>query len=394
MRGGGYDAIVVGASVAGACTALLLGRAGHRVLLVERARFPRAKVCGEGLMPAGARILEQIGVPVSALGARSFPGIRFRLDRQPPLELDFSLLETGCRGLAVSREGLDSCLARHAARQANVTFRQGFRVAGCRLDGAGVQVRGESGETFAGRLLVGADGIRSRFHGRSGIRRLASSNGRFALRGLFEDFAHRDGWVDVFCSRLGEAYIAPLGPSSARVTLLLNQRLDGGPGDTERFASHLRHFPEVLARTGGRPPLRVDATAPVSRRVSACHGERLLLVGDAAGAVDPITGQGMTLALRDAQLAAEVAGDRLRRGRLKEADLRPYTARRRDYFERSDELSRRLLGLLERPWLFARVRRALLSNPRLQARLLASAVWPGSSGGLRWSDRLRLVAGL
>ncbi len=390
-----FDAIVVGASVAGAATACRLGRAGYGVLLLDRAVFPRSKVCGEGLMPAGVALLGDLGIDAKTLPGREFRGIRFQVGSHPALELDFLELSPRRRGLAVSRESLDDRLLRQAARLSTVELRQGFNVGSCRRVGSGVEIGGgPTGERFRARVLVAADGIRSRFHRWEGIERTGGSGGRFALRALFRDFDRSEDWVDVFCGRAGEAYIAPLDHRSARVTLLLNRRLQRLSAQSMKswFNAHVQAFPEVVKRISG-PPERVDATAPVSREVGRCHGDRLLLVGDAAGAIDPITGQGMTLALRDSMLAARLLEDRLETDRLGEPDLRPYTQQRAQYFAQATELSRRLLTLLKHPWLVDRLRRALANNHSLRSRLLASAVNPGPSSGLSWSDRLRLVAG-
>lgn len=389
-----FDAIVVGAGVAGSSTAYLLGREGHRVLLLDRAVFPRSKVCGEGLMPAGVQILRRLGIDGETLGGRPFPGIRFRWGNQQPIELDFRETDGARHGLAVSRESLDDSLARAAARLTTVELRQNFAVTSCRRLSQSLMITGGNSESFSARVLVAADGIRSRFHSIAGCRRLTSSGGRFALRALCRDYAYGSDWVDVYCGPRGEAYVAPLDGRSARVTLLLNPA-NRPPQPESRaawFEAEIAAFPQVRSRFAGRPK-RPDVTAPVSRTVSRCHGDRLLLVGDAAGAVDPITGQGMTLALRDALLAAETLHAALRTDRLSEADLEAYTRRRQRYFAQANELSRGLLLLLKHPWLIAQVRRALAGDAGLRRRLLAAMVNPGPSSGLRWTDRLRLVVG-
>ncbi len=392
-----FDAIVVGASVAGSSTAGLLGQAGHRVLLLDRASFPRPKVCGEGLMPAGVRLLGQIGLDAWRMPARPFTGIRFQLPGRVPLEWNFEETLPGSRGLVISRETLDSRLVRHAAGSPNVDFRPNFLVRQCERLDRGVLIRGgQPSQTFRCRVLVGADGIRSRVAATdSGIRRSPNHSKRFALRALFERYSHSEDWVEVDCAAHGEAYVAPLDFRSARVTLLLNGplRFPNGLSKTDLFQRQLERFPRVWKRTGYAPPRRVESTSPVSRTLSRCHGERILLVGDAAGAVDPITGQGMTLALRDALLAAELLDRGLRGDRLSEADLRPYTIQRLGYFLGANELSKHLLTLLRHPWLVHRVQKTLVQNASLRKRLLAPALSLGPLPRLRWSDRLRLVAG-
>jgi len=113
-----FDGIVVGAGVAGSTTAALLARQGFRVLLVEKATFPREKICGEGLMPAGADILHKLGIlsELRAQGAQAFSGIHFHLPRDRCLELNFGEVSRTAQGWVVPRTVLDTRLARFATQ--------------------------------------------------------------------------------------------------------------------------------------------------------------------------------------------------------------------------------------------------------------------------------------
>ncbi len=125
-----FDGIIVGAGVAGSTTAALLARQGFRVLLVEKATFPREKVCGEGLMPAGADILHKLGIlsQLRAQGAQAFSGIRFHLPSDRCLELNFGEISPTAQGWVVPRMILDTRLARFAAQQPGVRLCEAFRV--------------------------------------------------------------------------------------------------------------------------------------------------------------------------------------------------------------------------------------------------------------------------
>ncbi len=392
-----YDAIIVGASVAGSSLAALLGRCGFTTLLVDRSVFPRRKICGEGLMPAGVRILEEFGltVPARLLGARPFTGLRFHIDPRHSMELDFTELDASVHGLAMARENLDAMLLNHAAAQPNVEVRQGFNVRGFRNLKDRVEVRGEHGEVLSARALVGADGIRSRFPDALGIRRKNPRRGRFALRAGFDGLQGMDGLVEVFCSPSAEAYIAPMGDERARVTLLIDgPARASGQAVADLYKETLQSFPSLVQRMrSAQPEADVEATSPVCLSLERCHDTRLVLIGDAAGAVDPVTGQGMTVALRDALLASHVLSDALTRDALQIGDLEIYSKRRKLHFQVSYELAQNLLFVVRRSFVARQAARAISRNRRIRRRLLALATESQPQQPLTHLEHLHLLFG-
>ena len=293
------DVAVIGAGVAGSVCAGLLGRSGYRVLLVDKATFPRTKICGEGLMPAGRRLLENLGLAeaLTEAGARSFSALRFHLPNQRILELDFSEYPAAPLGCVLARETLDHLLVRFAASQKGVELREGRRLRRARFRRHRVELEIQNAdrrEVIRARAVVAADGIRSRFRAPGGIRCLSRGSHRFALRRLHDNYAAGARAVDVYCSQEAEAYVAPLSDGRARITLLTDKRvLPRSEGAEHLYENLLARFPEIMERikTGGHHS-QVETTSPVSARFSQCHGDRLILAGDAAGAVDPVTGTG------------------------------------------------------------------------------------------------------
>ncbi len=375
-----FDGIVVGAGVAGSTTAALLAQQGFRILLVEKGTFPREKICGEGLMPAGADILQKLGIlsQLRAQGAQAFSGIHFHLPQDRCLKLDFGEVSQTTRGWVVPRMVLDESLARFAAQQPGVRLCEGFQVLSAHSGPKQVEVTGlyqGKRQTHRARLLIGADGIRSRFHHGFGIHRLKRRARRFALRTSYDQLEGSD-LVEVHCCEAGEAYVAPLENGAARITLLLfgSAQRRRGAALSDLYFEKLSLFPRLVQRLKSPYPQGpVQSTGAVSLEVSRGHGQRLLLVGDAAGAVDPVTGQGMTVALKDAQLACQVLKERLAEDRLSEPDLCQYTRARKGYFRPYFQLSQMLLCAVRHPFLGRQTVRALSHSQTLRQKVLRMA---------------------
>jgi len=396
-----FDGIVVGAGVAGSTTAALLAQQGFRVLLIEKATFPREKICGEGLMPAGASILDELGIlsELRVQGAQAFSGIHLHLPRDRCLELNFREVSQTAQGWVVPRMVLDTRLARFAAQQPGVQLCEAFRVLSAQTGPTQVEVTGiyqGQLQTHTARLLIGADGIRSRFHNGFGIHRRKRRTRRFALRTLYDQF-QGTGVVEVHCCVAGEAYVAPMDNGSARITLLLfgsAHRSRGAPL-SDLYFENLSLFPHLMKRLKNPYPQGpVQSTGAVSLEVSRCHGQRLLLVGDAAGAVDPVTGLGMTVALKDAQLAARLLKDRLHKDRLSEQDLSEYTRLRNDYFRPAFQLAQMLLCAVRHPFLTRQTLKALSRNHALRQKVLTMATTLRAGSFLNGKDQLHLLLGI
>jgi 2-polyprenyl-6-methoxyphenol hydroxylase-like FAD-dependent oxidoreductase len=396
-----FDVIVVGAGVAGSMTAALLGRQGFRVLLLEQATFPRPKICGEGLMPAGAEILHRHGLleDLKLKGARSFSGITLHLPGDLHLDLDFKEVSPRACGWVVPRLSLDDRLASFAADQPGVELCQGFQVRSAHIGKEQAEVTGQHEgrpATHSAHLLVGADGIRSRFHHDFGVLRRRRPSPRFGLSSLYAHLAGTGDRVEVHCSEAGEAYVAPLSEGAARITLLLSEatRRQGRVQLSDYYFHALKRFPKLVERLKTPYPEQlVESTAGVSLQVSQCHGPRLLLVGDAAGAVDPVTGQGMTVALKDAETASDFLRTRLSEARLSGDDLSPYTALRSRYFKPAVEMAQLVLFMVQRPGAARRALRALSRNPGLREKTIRMASKVSGTHALSSRDKGRLFLG-
>ena len=331
-------------------------------------------------MPAGADILNKLGIlsALRAQGAQAFSGIHFHLPQDRCLKLDFGEVSQTTRGWVVPRMVLDENLARFAAQQPGVRLCEAFKVLSAQTDPKQVEITGlYQGKlhTHRARLLIGADGIRSRFHKGFGIHRLKRRARRFALRTSYDQLEGGD-LVEVHCCEAGEAYVAPMENGAARITLLLfgSAQRRRGAALSDLYFEKLSLFPRLVQRLKNPYPQGpVQSTGAVSLEVSRCHGQRLLLVGDAAGAVDPVTGQGMTVALKDAQLACQILTERLAEDTLSEPDLCEYTQARKGYFRPYFQLAQMLLCAVRHPFLGRQTVRALSRSQTLRQKVLRMA---------------------
>ncbi len=396
-----FDVIIVGAGVAGSTTASLLGQQGFRVLVLEKKVFPRTKICGEGLMPTGVGILQSLGIlsHFQCQSVHPFFGIEFYLPGNRHLELDFSEVSSRLCGWVAPRITLDHLLATHAAKQPDVMLREGFNVQNVRLHPTEVEVAGLYGdhwERYNAKVLIGADGIHSRFHYSFGVRRQRPRFRRLALRAYFHHLSGCRNVVEVHTSKAGEAYVAPLGESRAGVTLLLYAPLTCcQTGSLQNFyLERLRQFTTLWERVVDSHPETVESTAPIALRLSQSHAQRLILVGDAAGAVDPVTGQGMTVALRDAQLACLTLEQQLPHDELSETKLAAYTHQRNLYFDPSYDLAEFLLSSFRHSFLVRQAVRSLSRNAYLRRKIVTMATDLPPASSLNWSDRLCLLLGI
>jgi 2-polyprenyl-6-methoxyphenol hydroxylase-like FAD-dependent oxidoreductase len=331
------DVVVIGGGPAGSATALRLARRGVDVSLVERARFPRRKVCGEYQNCGAVDALDRLGMLERVRGAAgALRGIRLVAGGSPPVELDFPR-----PALACDRATLDAALL-EAAVAAGVRIVHG-RMEGLIFDGpraAGVTYRDAAGERaiVRARYVVGADGAGSIVARKLGLTLAVGGARRFAVGGHYRGFGDLDGYVEMYVG--GGAYFAvnPLDATRANVMVVVPRTalerwsadVDAGVRGRAAELGHGKRSFAGVERIGERVSI-----GPLCHRVRSAIAPGALLVGDAAGLLNPFTGQGVFLALRGAELASEALLAALRdRGAEASAFERYAALRSRDFCAR------------------------------------------------------------
>lgn len=311
------DALIVGAGPAGCVAAIRLARAGVKVRLVDRASFPRHKLCGDTLNPGALALLDRLGVASAVrLEALRTTGMRVTGPGGTSVEADYP---EGLHGLSLSRHALDLHLVDEAIA-AGVSFEPKVMVQEPWLSDDGRTVRGvrmangRQGETIASRLVIAADGRASRLASGLRLARFAPSPKRWAYGAYFEGVQALSTRGEMHIRTDGYIGIAPLPGGLANVCVVKAQG-----AELARQPARAISFGRLLADWLARDPvlrprfekaLRVTdvmALGPLAVDARGAGAPGLLLAGDAAGFVDPMTGDGMRFALRGGELAADAA---------------------------------------------------------------------------------------
>lgn len=331
-----------------------------RVSLLERGPLPRDKPCGEGLLPRGMRLLDEMGARVA--DGRPFDGIVY-LDERLGLRAEGRFGPGTGRGLGARRTELSRALLERALA-VGVVVHERTRAESIEPSASSVRVRTPLGPV-EGRFLVGADGLHSR------VRELlggVGAGGSVARRRRYGYRRHyrAEPWsrfVEVHWGGGGEAYVTPVSDSEVGVAFLFDLHENGR---APSFDGMLRRFPALEARLHSRAASAttiVKGAGPFRQEVGRIASKRVALVGDAAGYLDALTGEGLALGFESARALVDV----LVRGDGMEAYERAHRSLSRRYYA----MTKLVLTLASHPRLRAHALRLLAARPGLFARLLA-----------------------
>jgi flavin-dependent dehydrogenase len=377
------DVLIVGAGPAGCTAAIVLARAGIRVRVIDRERFPRDKLCGDTVNPGTMALLERLHpAATAAIRARSLlvSGMMVTGPHGTSVTAEYP---PRTPGVALSRRELDAQLL-EAAVAAGADVVTGVRarravVADDRVCGVEV-ASGSSTAVLPAKVVIAADGRRSTLSFGLGLARFATRPRRWAFGAYFAGIDGLSSRGEMHVRRDGYIGVAPLPEGIANVCVVRDGRprretlrdRQSGPNGTPQSVIGDAVGADPLLRDRFRRaqqisgvttlgPLAVDASA------AGCPG--LLLAGDAAGFVDPMTGDGLRFAVRGGQLAAAAA-------------LRELTTGRPAF----EQLGAARAAEFGRKWRFNRALRALAGSPR--GVLLAASV------AHYWSAPIRALVGI
>lgn len=381
-----FDVLIAGGGIAGSALAIQLGRQGLRVALFERGGFPREKPCGEGLMPAGVVALRRLGV-ADRLRHAAFSGIRYHFGSRVVEGAFPQVAGSRMEGWGLRRRDFDQALFEAAAAAPGVIAQTGARVEAPLRERGRVRGAVVGGKAFRARLVVAADGARSPLRRMLGLERPVRRK-RFGVRAHFRLAGEmpQPAWVDVYVARGHEMYVTAL-PEGELLVAALAETQPLGESLNRVFARWCASEAHLAARLKDAEQITpLAGTAPLAARARSAAIPGIVLLGDAAGFLDPITGGGMTHALTTAELLASF----MRTRDLAHADdWLPQFEREREILLRDQRvLTRMILSLTRHPWLAERVMAGLGAIPPLFRHLI------GVSGGLHrlislpaWSAR-------
>jgi menaquinone-9 beta-reductase len=304
------EVAIAGAGPAGALAAAILARAGVRVRLFDRARFPRHKLCGDTLNPGALGVLQR-HLDLSPLIANSDPidGMVLTGPRRVSVRATYG---QGITGRAITRDVLDQWLV-SCAVEAGAAFEEHVNIKAAAIAGncvAGVVAVNGRTLTHPARLVIAADGRRSAIAIGRGLARQPRRPRRWAIGAYFTGVTG--------CERLGEMHVRPghyIGvapvPNGLTNACLVLPHADGDApfgSPAAMLRAHLDADPDLRARfADARPSGPPVVLGPMAVEAAAAGQPGLLLAGDAAGFIDPMTGDGLHFALKGAELAAAVA---------------------------------------------------------------------------------------
>ena len=366
--------IVVGAGPGGSSTAWHLARLGVDVLLLDRASFPRDKVCAEYLSPQASRILSSMGAmeQIDASGPAHLTGMRVRAPNGCEIHGSF-VAEHGYRafrdrGIAVRRSVLDEILVQRA-QSAGARLVERARVTDVLREGSGqvcgVSVLGADGgaRELRAPLVVGADGLRSVVGRRLGLTRVSRVPRRLAFVAHYRGLPEVSEVGEMHVERDGYLGIADVGHGLTNVALVVSAAdARGSAGDPDALLDEwIDSHPHLSSRFASAERIEpVRATGPFASSTRRAWSPGAALVGDAADFFDPFTGEGVYSALRGGELLAPFAAEAALADRVAAARvLAEYERARRDEFRGKWIVERLIAGTIAVPALINHAARAL-----------------------------------
>ena len=393
-----HDVLVIGGGPAGAAAGYWLAEAGHDVLIVEKKRFPREKTCGDGLTPRAVRQLQDMGLEHRLEDFHRYDGLR-AVAHGVTLELKWpEHPRFPSYGYVVRRRDLDEFVAERAVKS-GAQLREGVEAIRPVLrdglvTGAVVEDK-ETGETteILARYVVIADGANSRFGRALGTARDRTYPQGMAIRGYYESPLHDTPWIESALdvrdrqgnSMPGYGWIFPLGDGTINVGIgLLSTFRDFKSVNTthllREFSSTAPDYWEIGPETAVGEP--TGGRLPMAGSVGPKAGPTFIVVGDAAGSINPFNGEGIDYAYETGRMAAGLIDEALVTGNG--VALQRYQSMLDDEFGLYFKVARLFVKIIGRPALMRELTRVGMQSHTLMdwvLRIMANLLRDDEIGG-------------
>lgn len=383
------EVIVVGGGPAGSTFATLLAEQGHRVLLLDKASFPRHKPCSDYVSPSVAPILENLGVldEVMQTGAYRMDAMIVHAPNGNRFHANFAKAEVGRAAIGLSRYLLDSILLERA-KSAGVTVCERAHVRDVmqedgRVTGVEATIDGTR-ERIRASLVAGADGHNSAVSRSLGLDVSLRWPRKIGLATHYRNVRDLDQFGEMHVGRDAYGGLAILEDGLTNLTVVADQRsVKARSGSIDDFfAETVESLPAIARKLEGAERVgSIRGVGPMARRARRTSGDGYLLIGDAASFLDPFVGEGVYQAMKGAQLAAPVVSAALESGDVSADALAAYRIARRRAFTAKRQVSWIVQGFIHTPPLMNYV------TERLSAREELGLTLSGVLGNFRPATR-------
>ena len=351
------EVIVVGGGPAGSATAILLAEAGHRVTLLDKARFPRHKACSEYINPSGAPLLERLGVldEMMRAGADRMDAMIVHAPNGERFTANYARAEPGRAALGLSRHRFDHILLERA-KDAGVEVIERAHVRDViqeegRVRGVEATIDGVRG-VLRSSLVIGADGHHSVVSRRLDLDTPVPFLRKTGLTAHYRGVSGLDRYGEMHIGHGLYGGLAILEDGLVNLTLVSSTKaVEGRAGSIEDFfQTSIEAIPGIARKLEGATRVGgIRGVGSMAHRARRTSGDGYLLVGDASSFLDPFAGEGIYDALKGATLAAPVASAALLAGDTSSRGLDPYRLARRRTFTAKRQVSWIVQGFINSP---------------------------------------------